>query len=389
MAILHLKDGRWVVRYRKGTLPDDPDRTCEYFGHGAAGKEAAEQRNRELGFGRRQQKKKKRHPTFADVAADYQEAMFVRNTSTTRSGRYYKLKSIILPELGHLPIDRLTHRRLDQYVAKRLQTPVSVWTGPKDKRKRRAITDSAGNPRMVKKTTIHRELYDIMALMAWAVENRRIAFNPVTGYKKPKRDDADIRPPSVTEIKSLMRHAPDHLVRAITIAWYTGTRPGGVELLRLCWGDVDWDRGCLFVVSARKGGPNRRIVPLDDDFLSTLRQWYKNDGKDDARPLVTYAGKPIHSIKTTWKNTKAAAGITRRLRPYDLRHAFVTYLLEDGADLKSVSAMAGHSRTDTTTRIYQHIDIDLMRRSVSRMPSVIPTDTTKLYQSKNAPDDDE
>ena len=371
MAVLQLKDGRWCVAYRKGTIPDAPERTREYFGRGIAGQQAAEQRNKELGFGRRQQQKKKQHPTFAAIAHEYAKAKFGRNTPSTKSGRYYKLKSVILPELGELQIDRLTHRRLDQYINKRLSTPVTVWKGPEIKRVKKPVLDADGNPRMIKATTVHRELCDIMAIMSWALETRRIAFNPIAGYRKPKRDDAVIRPPSPSEIRALMKHAPDHLVRAISIAWYTGTRPGAVELLSLKWYDVDWDRRCLFVTSARKGGPSRRPVPLDGRFIETLKKWYRYDNKNDGRHIITFQGQAIRSLKTTWKATKKSAGITRRLRLYDLRHAFVTYLLEEGGDLKSVSSMAGHSRTDTTTRIYQHINMDLMRRSISKMPTIL------------------
>lgn len=380
MAVIQLKDGRWVVSYRKGTISEAPDRTREYFGRGIAGSQAAEQRNKDLGFGRRKPQQKKNVPTFGDIAGQYQKAKFAHNTETTKSGRYYKLKSVILPELGHLPVDRLTRRRLDQYVNKRLATQVTAWMGPESKRVKKKLVDADGNPRFIKATTVHRELSDIMAVMSWAERNRKVAFNPVAGYKKPKRDDASIRPPSQSETRALLAHAPDHLVRAITLAWYTGVRPGAVELLSLRWSDVDLDRRTMFVIGARKGGPVRRVVPLDEGIVATMKKWYKADDENDSRHMITFNGKSIRTIKTTWKNTKAAAGITRRLRPYDLRHAFVTYLLEGGADLKSVSAMAGHSRTDTTTRIYQHINMDLMRASIAKMPSVGPADTTKLYQ---------
>ena len=390
MAVTQLKDGRWIVFYRKGTVPEDPNRTREYFGRGAIGREAAEMRNKELGFGRRKPQEKKKQLTFGDIAFEYQEAKFSRTTASTKSGLYYKLKSVILPELGHVPVDRLTPRRLDLYVKKRLATPITVWTGPKSKRVKKKLFDADGNPRLVKATTVHRELSDILAVMSWAVGKRKIAFNPVAGYEKPQRDDASIRPPSQAETRALLKHAPDHLVRAITIAWYTGIRPGAVELLQLKWADVDWQRRCLFVIGARKGGPVRRVVPLEDGFIPTLKAWYKADGEDDSLHMIMFNGKPIRSIKTTWKNTKAAAGITRRLRPYDLRHAFVTYLLEDGADLKAVSAMAGHSRTDTTTRIYQHINLDLMRSSISKMPALDNTgDNTSYDQDTTAANPDQ
>jgi hypothetical protein len=140
MAITQLKDGRWIVFYRKGTIPEDPGRTREYFGHGIAGKQAMEQRNKELGFGRRKpQVKKKNEPAFGDIAAEYQEAQFARNTSSTKSGRYYKLKSVILPELGHLPVDRLTRRRLDQHVNNRLATQLTAWTGPETNRVKKKL----------------------------------------------------------------------------------------------------------------------------------------------------------------------------------------------------------------------------------------------------------
>jgi integrase len=87
--------------------------------------------------------------------------------------------------LGDLPVDRLTRRRLDQYVNKCLATQVTAWTGPESKRVKKKLLDADGNPRMVKATTVHRELSDIMAVMSWAERNRKIAFNPIAGYRKP------------------------------------------------------------------------------------------------------------------------------------------------------------------------------------------------------------
>jgi hypothetical protein len=139
MADTRLIDGRWVVRYRKATIPEDPGRTREYFGRGPADREAAEQRNKELGFGRRKPQTRKHVPTFGEIAADYQEGKFARNTASTKSGPYCKLKGVILPELGHLPVDRLTRRRLDQYVNKRLATQLTAWTGPETNRVKKKL----------------------------------------------------------------------------------------------------------------------------------------------------------------------------------------------------------------------------------------------------------
>lgn len=50
MSVHKLKDGRWFVKYPKGTIKKDPNRTREYFGRGEEAKVLAYKRNRELGF---------------------------------------------------------------------------------------------------------------------------------------------------------------------------------------------------------------------------------------------------------------------------------------------------------------------------------------------------
>ena len=75
-------------------------------------------------------------------------------------------------------------------------------------------------------------------------------------------------------------------------------------------------------------------------------------------------------LKKSFKKAKEKAKITRRLRMYDFRHAFATQLLRHHADLKSTSQLLGHTRTDTTTRIYQHVDFEMHQDAVSRLPAI-------------------
>ena len=55
---------------------------------------------------------------------------------------------------------------------------------------------------------------------------------------------------------------------------------------------------------------------------------------------------------------------------YDFRHAFATEILRSGGDLKSASEMLGHTRTDTTTRVYQHTNPEQYRQNIERLPSL-------------------
>ena len=238
---------------------------------------------------------------------------------------------------------RLSADALDKYVAKRAQA--------------------------AKMTTVHRELSDLQACLNWAVKRRLLPHNPVAGYEKPKRDDAIIRPPTTEEIKAILSHAPDHLKRALTISYYVGLRPGRSELFGLTWESVDLNTGHIHVESAKKGGIRHRSVPLHPAFLKSLKRWHKDDG--GRGHLIHFNGKPIKSLKTTWTNTKAKAGITRRMRLYEWRHAFATAMLAAGGDLKSTSELLGHTRPDTTVRVYQHTDAVMHRNNINRLPNVL------------------
>ena len=89
------------------------------------------------------------------------------------------------------------------------------------------------------------------------------------------------------------------------------------------------------------------------------------------RNLVHYYGRPVSSLKRAWATAKRRAGVTRKLRLYDIRHAFVSSALRSGADLKSVSEVIGHSRPDTTLREYQHVTTDQHRDVVKRVPTLL------------------
>lgn len=77
------------------------------------------------------------------------------------------------------------------------------------------------------------------------------------------------------------------------------------------------------------------------------------------------------------------AGITRRIRPYDLRHAHATEALAHGADLKALSENMGHSTTMMIHKHYQHVLNQQRQDAVEAIPDlVIQCGNTKQAFSK-------
>ena len=346
MSVHQLKDGRWFVHYPRGHGgPDHPNRTREYFGRGHEAQQAAVARNLELGLGLNRIES---GPVFRDLAREYLQARGHDLAASTLHDLHCKLDGYLLPLLGDLPGHGITPKILDQYMSSRVQ---------------------AGQ----KKTSIHREMTIVRAILRFAVSRQLLARNPMEGYQLPKRDDAIITPPTVAELELLYKYAAPHLQRAIMLSYYTGMRPGASELLALRWEHIDLVNLTVFVESAKKGGLRARVVPISERLELLIRIWLAEDRERGRLEwVVHYKGKRIARISHAWSEAKRRAGITRRIRPYDLRHMAASDMLAGGADLKSVSEILGHASPDLTLKTYQHTITAQRRSAVEVLGKCLP-----------------
>ena len=111
-------------------------------------------------------------------------------------------------------------------------------------------------------------------------------------------------------------------------------------------------------VRVRGKGGKERLVPIADVavkaidyYLATFRTGERNDAL-----FLSSKGKRIDRI-AIWNRVKfyaVKAGIVKPISPHTLRHSFATHLLENGADLRVIQEMLGHSSIATTDR-YTHI----------------------------------
>lgn len=123
----------------------------------------------------------------------------------------------------------------------------------------------------------------------------------------------------------------------------------------------------------RGKGQKDRPIFISEDAAAWI-QLYLNKRQDTAKPLfVRYGGRKTvdnsgnysrltaRSVQRLVANYALLAGITKHVSPHTLRHSFATDLLMNGADLRSVQAMLGHSNI-STTQIYTHVTDPHLRK---------------------------
>ncbi|WP_243545428.1 tyrosine-type recombinase/integrase [Pseudodesulfovibrio tunisiensis] len=278
-------------------------------------------------------------PTFRELAVEHLRML---KPETAQNELYY-VNQLYIPLFGHKPIEFFTSSDLRDAL--------------------KALQD-----RGLKPNTIKRRMGFLRALLNRAAKNGYIENAPAIPV--PCGEDEVIVPPSRNELKRLLEQAPPHLFRAILLAVYTGIRAGKSELLALTWADVDMEAKTIRVTSAKKGGLPWREIPIAPQLFTHLRKWKSEDEANGDVYLIHYKGKHVASIKKAWNAAKERAGITRRLRMYDLRHAFVTNLVSAGVDLTTAAYLAGHADPSTTAKVYRHIQSKDTQEAIQKVGAI-------------------
>jgi integrase/recombinase XerC/integrase/recombinase XerD len=83
----------------------------------------------------------------------------------------------------------------------------------------------------------------------------------------------------------------------------------------------------------------------------------------DERLFVNSRGRPLSIRGVQWLIDSYAegAGIGKRISPHVFRHSFATHLVDNGADIRAVQELLGHSNI-STTQIYTHVDMERLKK---------------------------
>ena len=219
-----------------------------------------------------------------------------------------------------------------------------------------------------KASTISRNLASIRLFYQFLLRNGKIKKDPTEGIHSPKIDK---RVPSILTSKevSLLLDQPKNVdlkgtrdKAMLEFAYATGMRV--TEIISLDVEDVDLENEFVNC----KSGKKQRNIPLGKMSIKALKDYLEN-----ARPILIKSDKEkalfvnINGGRLTrqgfWKIIKfykEQAHITKDITPHVLRHSFATHLLQNGAELKAIQAMLGHSDI-SSTQIYMQFQDESLR----------------------------
>jgi integrase len=238
----------------------------------------------------------------------------------------------------------------------------------------------------------HKSVKDMIAIVRASIRaaelSRNVAHSPLRIKLPPVTKPSQVEVFSAQELQTLVQAAttsPTNKKVGLMLALYSGLRIG--ELCALQWRDIDLAANTIsvdktvqriytkslgekttskIIVTPPKTPSSIRMIPLASEILHLVESLAASGD----RFLIT--GMPTllepRSYRAWYGRFLRRNGI-KHSSFHKLRHTFATRLIENGADVKTVSAILGHSSVRTTLDLYVHPQMDQKRKCIDMMPS--------------------
>jgi integrase len=275
-----------------------------------------------------------RSPKLRDAATillDGMEDGSIRN----RSGHRYKPSAIrsyrealnahLLPHLGPLRLDEIKRRDVQ------------------------ALTDKLATSRSA--STVRNALLPLRVIYKRAIRDGDATASPCLGIDLPARDETRRTPPTRSDADALLTSVEESRKALWATALYAGLRKG--ELRALAWGDIDFEAGVIRVDRSMDGRgrlippkskAGRRTVPIPTALRTLL---IEHKLRNEATRFVF--GQHERPLPLRVQRTPGGFGL------HDCRHAYASFMIAAGCNLKTLSAFMGHSSVTITADRYGHL----------------------------------
>lgn len=310
-----------------------------------------------------------------DLLKDYLKDWLYTTKLNVSSGTYefYKItvEKKLIPNLGNMPIDKLKPMHISKFLVKQAEKGLSHSTV--------------------------RHCYNVLniALNA-AVKLQIIKNNPCIPVTPPVKEHKKLSTLNLEQINTLLNYTKKSQFRVmylpIFLAVTTGMRRG--EILGLKWENVDLEKVIIRVVDnyTKAGKENILTTPKSDKSVrsialleSTIKELKKHKKTQIEYRLKLGTNYEDNNLVCCWEDGRYIRGdyisqtfhklITRsglpKVRFHDLRHSHATLLLAEGIHPKIVSERLGHSKVDITLNTYSHVTMDIQKKEIERLNSIL------------------
>ena len=218
--------------------------------------------------------------------------------------------------------------------------------------------------------TVSRRIAALRSFFQYLKKENIVDTDPTGELKRPKVEKKAPRILDSEEVDRLMAQPDRKTLKGLRdramleLLYATGIRVS--ELISLEMSDIELKRG--YMVCRRK--VRESWIPFGDSAKKALSMYLKHardvflKGKESSLVFTNCSGGSM-SRQGFWKIIKkyaADAGISGEITPHTLRHSFAIHLLQNGADLKNVQEMLGHSDISTTA-MYASLDTLQLRQA--------------------------